>query len=231
MNPEELRTFMLGIANMNSIVADPLVYCPMMELGDTTWKKYYKLLKEFWANLGVDLCLRKKSATKDSVRHKAEQLSVPTFMKGLQVLSQQYPEEFATPRNWMNLDEQAICEQPSNGKTVSSHQMPGLTGGMMSARAAPKAPKPVTLVTITYADGSKSWPVIMREGRTPYLARWFEQMPPGLTHEDIDQVHWCYGETDRMTLDKFLDILEHHVHPEHMKKKPTHMFWIMDAPT
>jgi len=80
------------------------------------------------AKMGVPILTRKKTSTKQAARAKAEKFAIPMFMELMKRLHAKYPEA-SKPENNANLDEQGLCDKPSNGKKVSTLQMPTVTGG------------------------------------------------------------------------------------------------------
>jgi len=74
--------------------------------------------------------------------------------------------------------------------------------------------------------------VFSRKGG-PFCESWFSQLPPGLDQGDVDTATWITGDTDRITCDKFLDLLAHRILPEHRAKvgPSGKLFWWVDGPT
>ena len=229
MTPDELRGFMLRVANVNLCARGK---DPVTVFSNSSWKMYRAALGDYWGKMGVPIITRKKTSTKQAARAKAEKFAVPMFMELMKRLHAKYPEA-SKPENNANLDEQGLCDKPSNGKKVSTLQMPTVTGGTSTARASSLPPQPVTLVTVTFGDGTKGVVSILRKGTTPYIKQWFTNLPPGLTMEDVEATAWGMGDTDRMSADKFIDILDHVVYPAHSAKVAPgeQLFWFMDAPT
>lgn len=190
----------------------------------------YTRLKEYWDNLDIPLVEVSKTANKEKARAQAEVASIPCFIEAMKRLHQAHPIDAGMAKNYINLDEQPICDQPSNNAKSATVQAPKATGGIRSARARSKAPLPVTMVSVTSADGDKGPAIVMRKGSTPWLKQWFTQLPPGLTQMDILEATWACGDSDRMNVTKFLDVLENTVLPWHASKDPTLKIWLMDAP-
>ena len=230
MTMEDLRSLMLRVANENLRKFGKQT---MVRMSNSTWKRSRAKLVKFWEKRGVPLITRKKTAKKQATRKKAEMYAIPTFIDNMKRLHERYPDEAKCAANYGNLDEQGLCEKESRGKTATTMQAPTVTGDDCSAVAKEPPPPPVTLVTITFGDGEKGPPVIMRKGSTPYLKKWFTQLPPGLTMADIDETEWVYGDTDRMHTPKLLEILEKVMYKRHVAKvgEGQQLFWFIDAPS
>jgi len=117
------------------------------------------------------------------------------------------------------------------GAKTTTIQAPKIAG-VAATLAKDPAPSPVTMVSVTYADGTKGAPVFSRKGG-PFCESWFSQLPPGLDQGDVDTATWITGDTDRITCDKFLDLLAHRILPEHRAKvgPSGKLFWWVDGPT
>ena len=225
---EDLRQSMLKLVNVGRQGRGEE---PFAALGDGTYNAMRKQLTEYWARLGVDIIVRKKTETVESCRRKAEKYAIPAFMATMERLQRQSPSDFNAPENWMNLDEQALCDKGSKGKKQTSVQAPGVTGGLRGSQAVEKPPPPATLVSVTFGDGFKAPPIFFRKGKTPMIMSWFTYLPPGLTMDDVMEANWAYGDSDRMTFFKFLDVLENIVFPLHKKRASGKIYWVFDAPT
>ena len=203
----------------------------MQTLGKSAFNRLRTSLQEYWDRLHLPLIVRKKSGSVSVYRRRAEQYAIPAFYKGMEELRNQYPADFDNPANWMNLDEQALSEKESKGKRRTSMQAPSVTDGLRGVQATEAASPPSTLASVTFADGGKGPAIILRNGSTPWCESWFAQLPPGLEQDDIQTSVWSYGDSDRMTCPKLLNILANVVHPLHRKRATGQLFWVMDGPT
>ena len=226
----QLASLMLRLVNQHRVRDGKAA---LDDLGDKRYNTLRKKLKDHCDRIDLPLIVCRKTPAVDKKRRMAETAAIPTFVRMLERYKEQYPEDFANPANWMNLDEQALCDKPSNGKTQSTMQVPSVTGGIRGAAAEEAPPPPCTLVSITFADGGKGPAIILRKGTTPFIESWFSQLPPGLTQSDIEQSWYGPGNTDRMTYDKLRHVLENVVYPKHVKRagEGQQLFWVMDAPT
>lgn len=225
---DELRALMLKLVNQGRRFRGEEA---QKQIGDSAYNRMRKALTQYWERLGTPLVMRKKTESVESCRRKAEKIAVPAFMNAMEQLRERFPVAFDTPANWMNLDEQALSEKGSKGKKVTTVQAPSVTDGLRGAQAGEKAAPPCTFVSTTFADGGKGPAMIFRKGKTPMIMSWFTFLPPGLTTEDIDNTYFGYGDSDRMTTTKFLDVLENVVYPLHAERASGELFWVFDAPT
>lgn len=200
-------------------------------LGDKRYNLIRAALTRHCDQIGLPLVICHKTGSVDKRRRTAEKVAVPVFMKTLQRYKEQFPTEFENPANWMNLDEQALSEKSSKGKTQTTAQFPSATGGIRGAAADENAAPPCTMVSTTFADGRKGPAIFLRKGSTPLIESWFSQLPPGLSQADVKQTVFGVGDTDRMTLEKLIDILENTVYAKHAPHASGQLFWVLDAPT
>jgi len=89
-------------------------------VSNTFLKTQTKSLFAYWSRLGVELCIQKKGESKQAARARAKKYAAPHFYAMLEEMHRLYPEAAEPARN-MNLDETALCDQPSKGTCTSPY--------------------------------------------------------------------------------------------------------------
>ena len=192
------------------------------EINDRTWLRIKNTLTELWKSFDIPIVTKKRTATIEERRLKAQRSNLEGFFDRLLTSIHQVFPEAAEAARHLNGDESPGVRQPDKLAGTTTATVPSVQTPNVAAR--PKAPAGFSIWTTRLGSGDNGPVGILTESGTgPLKYNWLRgQLPPGLSQEWLaDNTFFASNDTsDRMRLDLFLDICQNHLLPFHRKIVP-----------